>query len=186
MSSQIKLAPVVFSGQEHEDRGYCYSAHYDGPTVHTIYCRRDPRDGAVSGSDCISSGQDGSAIKAARDQAADQHRFTPPEYRTPPDLSRHLSNATIGFVKGQVTEKVALRGRPNLADGSGEWTTWETFTETDPDFEGVWFDAYRHQIPKRMSAPDAAELVALFRTRVPTHEFKVVRARLVTEEELIG
>lgn len=184
------LAPIVIRGEEYADHGYCRtpygSMHADGPVIHTVYCEKDPRDTATSSSTCIRPDQDGAAIKAARDAADDERRFTPPAYRT----GRASQPGPVIDLAGTglPLEVVALRGRPLGADGkgTGEWTTWETFTETDPGFDGIWWDEYRHQIPATMTPKQAKKIIDEFTTRVPGYEFTIVRATVAVTEKTIA
>lgn len=185
------LAPITVHGVEYADLGYCRTPHgdlnADGPVIHTIYCPRGDAwgDSAVSGSSCIRPGQDGAAIKRARDEAADTLRFTPPIYRKP--TARRRPGPAISFAREQVTEVVALRGRPRTTatETPAEWTTWETYTQTHPDHVGSPA-AFLHRIPRDMTPDQAAQIVAEFEAKVPHYEFTVVRARLRLDEERLA
>lgn len=180
------LPDIDIRGTMHPDRGYCYDSGYEGPTIHTVYCTYGARDTAMSSSTCIRSDQDGAAIKAARDARAEERRFTPPEYRDPLGKpARRKPGPIIPAASGQVTERVALRGRPR-GTGDDDWATWETYTEVDPEFNGFYLAEHLHMVAKRMSAKEAKAIVAEFAARVPHYEFKIVRARLVVEEEILA
>lgn len=181
------LAPIVVRGTEHPDRGYCYGDGYDGPVIHTVYCARDARDTGFSSAACIKPGQDGPAIASARESAAQERRFTPPEYRTPGGMpSRRQPGPVIPPAREQVAEVVALRGRPRTSDGSGEWATWETYAQVDPAYEGHRMAAMFYSVPKRLSPKEAKRVVAEFTGRVPHYEFQIVHAEVVVIETVIA
>lgn len=187
MSTNPDLAPILVRGTSYPDRGYCYDDGYDGPVIHTVYCARDARDTGFSSSACIRDGQDGSAIKAARDAAAEERRFTPPEYRTPGGKPpRRQPGPMISTGRGQVVECVALRGRPRTADGTGEWATWETYTQVDPAYEGHRMAEHLYQVPKRLTKKEAKALVKKFTARVPGYEFQIVHAAVLVQETVIA
>lgn len=176
------LADITIRGETYADHGYCYEAGYDGPVIHTIYCRRDAqRDTAVSGSDCIRSNQDGARIAEEREVAADRRRFTPPEYREHPVEPAGI----ITVARTQPVRVLALRGRPK-APGA-EWSTWETFEDQgDGTFWGDIERIANGPKPAQMTETEARTVVEEFSARVPTHEFKVVLARLTVTEEQIA
>lgn len=181
------LAPVVIRGTEYPDRGYCYDTGYEGPVIHTTYCARHPEDTGFHGAGCIKPDQDGPAIAAERAAKAEERRFTPPEYRTPGGKPpKRAPNPIIVATQGQVTEVVALRGRPRTADGSGEWATWETYTHVDPDYKGHRMAASLYQVPKMLTKKEAKKIVAEFTARVPHYEFQIVHAELRIEETVLA
>jgi hypothetical protein len=189
MIAKTVLAPIVVDGEEFADLGYCRTKsggiHGDGPVIHTFYCRLGDgwSDTAVSGSDCISPGQNGAAIKAKRDADAERLKFTPPEFRAWPTAP----GPAIRVRADQRSEVVVLRGRPHTPDNSGEWTTWREFTEPWPnDFRG----SLRRQIegaePQNISPDEATKIVSEYAERLPHYEFRIVRARLSVHEDLIA
>jgi hypothetical protein len=181
------LAPITVRGTEYSDRGYCYEPYYDGPVIHTVYCVRGPEDTGISGHGCIRHDQDGAAIKAARDAKAEERRFTPPEYRTPGGKPpRRKPGPIILAAQGQVVERVALRGRPRTADGTGEWSTWEDYTQIDPDYDGHPMAAHLYKVPKRLSKKEAKAIVKEFTARVPGYEFQIVHAEVRVDETVIA
>ena len=189
--STTTLPPIVLDGVEHADPGYCRTTygpgsyrdiHGGGAVLHTAYCRRSQqRDTAISGSDCIRPDQDGARIAAEREAAADRRRFTPPEYR-----ERPVEPASIIIVdRRQPVRVLALRGRPKVP--GAKWTTWETYEDQgDGTFWGDMQRMVNAPQPAAMTTDEAQSIVEEFSARVPTHEFKVVLARLTITEEHIA
>lgn len=182
------LPQIVIGGVAYDDLGYCRTRwgglNGDGPVIHTAFCLLGDGwgDSATSGSDCIRPGQDGAAIKAARDAEAEKRRFTPPEYR---EGSCDHPGPVIALNRQQRTSIVALRGRPRGSDGA--WTTWEVFDEPLPnDILGAARALTEPARPCAMTKEEATVLVEEFTTRVPHYEFQVVRGRLVIEEERLA
>lgn len=190
MSRPSRLDDIVVRGKAYADRGYCYDSDRsgDGPVIHTVHCKWAGGEWtAMSGHDCIRHGQDGAAIKADREARADARRFTPPEYRTPgAKPPKRKAGPIITAAQGQVVEVTALRGRPRTADGTGEWSTWETYTEVDPDYVGSLRAAFLHEVPRRVTKKEARAIVAEFTARVPGYEFQVVHAELRIKERVIA
>lgn len=186
--TESALAPITIHGVEYADLGYCRTPfgglHDDGPVIHTVYCRRGGGwgDSAVSGSDCIQPGQDGASIQRAREKAAENRRFTPPEYRA---TAASKPGPAIVFAREQMSAVLALRGRPRTGDGSAEWTTWETYTQPHPRYAGGPAE-HLHTVPAEMSPQRAAEIVAEYEARLPHYEFALVAARLVLVEERLA
>lgn len=182
------LAPIIVRGTEYPDRGYCYDDDgYDGPVIHTVHCFHGARDTGIMSAGCIKPGQDGAAIATERAAKAEERRFTPPEYRTPGGKPPRLKpGPVISTAQGQAVEVVALRGRPRTADGSGEWATWETYTQVDPAYAGNRMVERLYRIPKQVTKKEAKRIVAEFTTRVPHYEFQIVHASLVVEETVIA
>jgi hypothetical protein len=180
--SSHDLADIVIRGKTYTDRGYCYEAGYDGPVIHTVYCRwTGGRWTAMSGHDCIRSNQDGARIAEEREVAEDRRRFTPPEYRERPVEP----GPVITVARTQPVRVLALRGRPK-APGA-EWSTWETYQDQgDGTFWGDVERIANGPKPAAMTADEARAIVTEFSARVPTHEFKVVLARLTLTEEQIA
>lgn len=185
--SSADLAPIIVRDTEYPDRGYCYDDGYDGPVIHTVHCSHAPDDTGISSFGCIKAGQDGAAIAADRAAKAEERRFTPPEYRTPGGKPpRGKAGPIISATQGQLVEVVALRGRPRTADGSGEWATWETYTQVDPAYTGHRMAAFLYSVPKQVTKKEAKKIVAEFTARVPGYEFQIVHAELRIEETVIA
>lgn len=177
--------PIVIRGVAYEDRGYCrteFASGY-GPVIHTVYCPSYGGNYASSGPECISPSQDGPAIKARRDAENERRKFTPPEHREP----RRGPAPSITIARGQATSVLVLRGRPRLPRKEGEWSTWHTFTDpADRTLLAQLRLATGPPRPVEMTRGEAAAVVAEYTARVPTHEFRVVRAHLVVDEEVLA
>lgn len=153
------------------DRGYCRAVEdgMDGYVEHTSSCQWHGNP-AASSSACIRPGQNGPAIKARRDAAADELRFTPPEYRSP-----RREPAPVIALPGARSVVVALRGRPKGSGGA--WSTWQEFW-VEPTGSFLQQAAARmNPQPRYLSTDEAEAVVSEFSARVPHYEFKFVVAR---------
>ena len=129
------------------------------------------------------------AAQQTRRQTAEERRFTPPQERSSFGKPPRRKPGPIMRAGTHVVEAYVLRGRPRTDDGSGEWSTWEEYTQTDPAYDTHGKHALVdsiYQIPKPVTEADAADIVALFTERVPGYEFRVVHAEILVKETVLA
>jgi hypothetical protein len=120
---------------------------------------------------------------------AEERRFTPPQERSSFGKPPRRQPGPIMRAGTNIVERYVLRGRPRTDDNSGEWATWEEYTQTNPTYdthgEHALIDSI-YQVPKRITEAEAADIVAEFTERVPDYEFQVVHAEILVKETVLA